>query len=438
MNRWEHWRHRIRAMFWIRRRSFRLVMGIITAIASGLIGLSVFARQADQVSILMPAPFADSTAELVRTFNREHQGRIHLNVIRGPLETEAISDLAISSLLLGDTPFDALLMDVTWIPKYAKAGWLEPLDSYFDDDELNALATGASEGNHYEGSLLRWPLVADIGLLYWRTDLMNQPPRTPEELESISRKLQNSGKIPYGYVWQGRQYEGLSCVYLEMIDGFGGEWLSQQTGRVGLDEAPGIAAARWLDELIERGISPRAVTNFAEPEALQSFKSGQAAFMRNWPYAWAELQKNDSAVRNRVGITTMVAKKGEKPASTLGSWGLSLLKGSARPESTVEAFKFLTSEESQRYLYTNFGYTPTRKAIFNDQTLLNEHPSLASIGTALSFARARPETPLYAQMSDVLQRKLSSTLTGMTSPRDGMEQAERSTNQVLDAAGGIS
>ena len=97
-------------MFWIRRRSIKLVMAITTLIATGLFGLSVLARQADQVSILMPAPFADSTAELVKTFNREHRGRIHLNVIRGPMETEAISDLAISSLLLGDTPFDALLM----------------------------------------------------------------------------------------------------------------------------------------------------------------------------------------------------------------------------------------------------------------------------------------------------------------------------------------
>ena len=423
-------------MFWIRRRSIKLVMAIITLVAGGLLGLSALARQPDQVSILMPAPFADSTAELVKRFNREHRGRIHLNVIRGPMETEAISDLAISSLLLGDTPFDALLMDVTWIPKYAKAGWLEPLDGYFSDDEVNALAKGASEGNHHQGSLVRWPLVADIGLLYWRTDLMDEPPRTPEELANISRKLQDSGRVPYGYVWQGRQYEGLSCVYLEMIEGFGGEWLTPETGRVGLDQAPGIAATRWLDDLIEAGISPRAVTNFSESEALQSFKSGQAAFMRNWPYAWAELQKNDSAVNNKVGITTMVAQAGEKPAATLGSWGLSLLSGSARPESTVEAFKFLTSEDSQRYLYTNFGYTPTQNAVFKDQKLLKNHPSLASIGEALSYARSRPETPLYAQVSDVLQRKLSSTLTGMTSPTAGMEQAERSTEQVLDAAGG--
>ncbi|QNI48373.1 ABC-type sugar transport system/ periplasmic component [Synechococcus sp. A15-60] len=422
-------------MGWMKRTSGQLILVVITFTVSTLLGVSTLARQADSVSILMPAPFADATAELVRMFNKEHEGRIHLNVIRGPLETESISDLAISSLLLGDTPFDGLLMDVTWVSKYAKAGWLSPLDDYFTDQDIAALAPGASEGNHAEGALQRWPLTSDIGLLYWRTDLMDEPPRTPQDLETISRTLQASGQVPFGYVWQGRQYEGLSCVFLEIMDGFGGEWYAPQTSAIGLDEPAGTAAATWLQHLIESGISPRAVTNYAESESLQSFKSGESAFMRNWPYAWAELQKDDSPVKGKVGITTMVAESNQRPAATIGSWGLSLLKGSEHPQSTIEAIKYLTNEQSQRYLYTNFGYTPTQAALFNDEQLTRTHPSLVAIGEALPFARARPQTPLYAQMSDVLQRNLSSALTGVTPPSAAMDQAQQSTEQVLIAAG---
>ncbi|WP_255478312.1 ABC transporter substrate-binding protein [Synechococcus sp. A18-25c] len=419
----------------MKRTSGQLILVVITFTVSTLLGVSTLARQADSVSILMPAPFADATAELVRTFNKEHEGRIHLNVIRGPLETESISDLAVSSLLLGDTPFDGLLMDVTWVSKYAKAGWLSPLDDYFTDQDIAALAPGASEGNHAEGALQRWPLTSDIGLLYWRTDLMDEPPRTPQDLETISRTLQASGQVPFGYVWQGRQYEGLSCVFLEIMDGFGGEWYAPQTSAIGLDEPAGTAAATWLQHLIESGISPRAVTNYAESESLQSFKSGESAFMRNWPYAWAELQKDDSPVKGKVGITTMVAESNQRPAATIGSWGLSLLKGSEHPQSTIEAIKYLTNEQSQRYLYTNFGYTPTQAALFNDEQLTRTHPSLVAIGEALPFARARPQTPLYAQMSDVLQRNLSSALTGVTPSSAAMDQAQQSTEQVLIAAG---
>ena len=335
-------------MNWMKRTSSRFILVIVSIIASTLLGVSTLARQADSVSILMPAPFADATAELVRSFNKEHKGRIHLDIVRGPLETESISDLAISSLLLGDTPFDGLLMDVTWVAKYAKAGWLAPLDAYFTEQDFASLAPGASEGNHAEGALQRWPLTSDLGLLYWRTDLMNEPPRTPQELETISTRLQKNGQVPFGYVWQGRQYEGLSCVFLEMIDGFGGEWYQPQTGAIGLDEPAGTAAATWLQHLIATGISPRAVTNYSESESLQSFKSGESAFMRNWPYAWAELQKDDSPVKGKVGITTMVAESNQRPAATIGSWGLSLLQGSDHPQSTIEAIKYLTNEQSQR------------------------------------------------------------------------------------------
>ena len=131
----------------------------------------------------------------------------------------------------------------------------------------------------------------------------------------------------------------------------------------------------------------------------------------------------------------MVAKPGQTPAATLGSWGLSLLKGSAHPDSTVEAIKFLTNEQSQRYLFSNFGYTPTQAALFNDVQLSSNFPSLNAVGAALPYARPRPQTPLYAQMSDVLQRNLSSTLTGVTSPLEAMDQAQQSSDQVLIAAG---
>lgn len=413
------------------RRIFASLFAVL--ICSAGFGL-VRARTIESVTFLMAAPFADATRDLVKQFNQEHRGEINLQVVRGPLETEAMSDLAISSLLLGKAPFDGLLMDVTWLPKYAAAGWMEPLEDFFNEKDVDALAIGAREGNSYDGHLYRWPLTADMGLLYYRTDLMEQPPATPEELVLVSQSLQKDRKVDWGYVWQGRQYEGLSCVYLEMIDGFGGDWLQPNNNHIGLDLDPGVQAAAWLQELIDQGVSPNAVTNYAEPEALQSFKVGDAAFMRNWPYAWTELQKSDSAVKGNVGITTMVARPGHSTA-TLGSWGLTVLKGSAHVNASIEAIRFLTNESSQKQLFLNHGYTPTQQSVFDDPQLLQDKPILAEFGQALKVVKARPETPLYAQISDVLTRQLSSILTRETTPKDGMNVATSHTNQILISAG---
>ena len=413
----------------------RRLLGLLIAvlICSTSFGL-VQATTIESVSFLMAAPFADATQDLVKQFNQEHRGVINLKVIRGPLETEAMSDLAISSLLLGKAPFDVLLMDVTWLPKYAAAGWMVPLEDYFNDYDINELATGAREGNSYNDHLYRWPLTADMGLLYYRTDLMDQPPETPEDLILMSQSLQKNQKVDWGYVWQGRQYEGLSCVYLEMIDGFGGDWLQTSTNQIGLNSTPGVEAAAWLQDLIDQGVSPEAVTNYAESEALQSFKVGDSAFMRNWPYAWAELQKSDSAVKGNVGITTMVAEPGHSTA-TLGSWGLAVLQGSSHVEASIEAIRFLTSESAQKELFLKYGYTPTQQRVFDDPQLLQESPILAEFGKALKVAKPRPQTPLYAQISDVLQRQLSSILTREQTPQLGMDIADINTKQILISAG---
>ena len=405
-------------------------------LGSLLLSMALWAKPAPEpVSILMPAPFADATAELVETFNREHPG-IALSVTRGPLETEAVSDLAISSLLLGNSPYDVLLMDVTWTPKYAKAGWLEPLEAWLGADALEDLAPGAELGNAFDGHLWRFPLVADMGLLFWRTDLMEAPPRTPAELEAISQSLQQEGRVRWGYVWEGRQYEGLSCTYLEVLRGFGGRWL--RDGSPDLNSKAAIAASQWLRHLVDVGITPPAVANMAEPEALQTFETGDAAFMRNWPYAWAELNRDGSLLAGKVGITTMVSEPQEPHVATQGSWGLSVLSSSQHKQAAVEALQFLTSTAAQKQLNLKWGYTPTRLSVFEDPELIRANPVLPELKAALAAAVLRPVTPIYAQLSDLLYREVNTVITGEVDAAPAMETLQRNSIQLERSTGGIS
>jgi len=405
-------------------------------LGSLLLSVALWAKPAPEpVSILMPAPFADATAELVETFNREHPG-IALSVTRGPLETEAVSDLAMSSLLLGNSPYDVLLMDVTWTPKYAKAGWLEPLEAWLGADALEDLAPGAELGNAFDGHLWRFPLVADMGLLFWRTDLMEAPPRTPAELEAISQSLQQEGRVRWGYVWEGRQYEGLSCTYLEVLRGFGGRWL--RDGSPDLNSNAAIAASQWLRHLVDVGITPPAVANMAEPEALQTFETGDAAFMRNWPYAWAELNKSGSLLAGKVGITTMVSEPQEPHVATQGSWGLAVLSTSKHKQAAVEALQFLTSTAAQKQLNLNWGYTPTRLSVFEDPELIRANPVLPELQAALAAAVLRPVTPIYAQLSDLLYREVNTVITGEVAAAPAMETLQRNSIQLERSTGGIS
>ncbi len=428
-----------------RRRTVPLLLGLAAVL---LIGLSLplsLARSAPvTVRVLMPAVFADATAGSVRQFNRAQQ-RIRLEVSRGPLDTEAISDLAIGSLLLDDSPYDLLLVDVTWTAKYAAAGWLQPLEEWLGDDAMEGMVPGAALGNRFDGHLWRMPFHGDTGLLYWRTDLMEAPPRTPAELVRIATDLQRRGRVRWGYVWQGRQYEGLSCVMLEVLHAFGGRWwdplaagsTSRAGGQTRLDEPAAVEAARWLDDLVREGVSPAAVANFAENEALQVFAAGEAAFLRNWPYAWREIERGGGPVAGRVGVTTMVSADGRPGGGTLGTWGLSLLGGSDHPREAVEVIRWLTGPEVQRRLVLEQGYAPTWRSLYADPELQREHPLLEVQRRALEAGPlVRPLTPLYAQLSDVLQRRLSAMLTTGADPATSMLAAQRASGLILRAASG--
>ena len=383
----------------------------------------------------MPAPFAAATHDLVAEYNRS-QATIQIEVEQGPLDTEAISDLAISSLLLGDTPYDLLLMDVTWTPKYAAAGWLEPLEPWLGSNALEPLVPGAQLGNAFGGHLWRMPLLADTGLLYYRSDLLDAPPLTTTDLVAQAERLQRSGAVRWGFVWQGRQYEGLSCVFLEVLRGFGGHWIEGPNGTTtALNSGAARQAAAWLNALISSGISPRAVVNMSEQETLQSFAAGEALFMRNWPYAWAELQKPGSAVAGKVGVSLPVAAPGQRAATTQGSWGFSLLKGSPHRAEAAAAIAWFSSAEVQRQLSRQYGYTPTLSALFDDPTLVAEQPLLPVLRRALDHAVLRPETPLYAQLSDLLQRRLSAVFTAEQAVPVAMQALQQQSELLLHSAG---
>ncbi len=393
------------------------------------------------VRVLMPASFADATVDPVRRFNADHPA-LKVEVVRGPLDGEALSDLAVSGLLLGASPYDLLLIDLSWTARYAAAGWLEPLEPLLGNDALDGVVPGARLGTRFDGHLWRMPLQGDTGLLYWRTDLMERPPRDTVELEAIARRLQRQGRVRWGYLWQGKQYEGLSCVVTEALQAFGGRWWRPGPGLAGgaptLDAPNSVAAVAWLQHLIRAGISPPAVAGFTENDALQLFASGDAAFLRNWPYAYALLEQGGGPVAGHVGVVPLVGAPGRAGGGTLGSWGLSLLRASPHPREATTVLRWLCGEEMQRHLAREYGYAPTLRSLYDDPTLQREVPLLAVQRRALETSVARPDTPLYAQLSDVLQREVNGLISGGGSPAAAMARAQSQSEMLLRAASGSS
>src|SRR6185436_3979632 len=122
--------------------------------------------------------------------------------------------------------------------------------------------------------LYRVPAYTDAGVLYYRKDLVAHPPETFEELEVDARRLTNSDR--WGFLWQGKQYEGLVTAFLEVLWGYGGDWIDAESREVLLDRPEAVQALTFLTRTVGT-ISPPAVTTYIEEDTRILFQGGRAA-----------------------------------------------------------------------------------------------------------------------------------------------------------------
>ncbi|NJK51346.1 ABC transporter substrate-binding protein [Candidatus Gracilibacteria bacterium] len=384
------------------------------------------------VTVLMHAPEALEWGPVVQEFNQKFPN-IRLEIVDGPNDANQREDLYTSSFLLGNSPYDLVFMDVTWAPKFAAAGWLLDISDRISPQALSAFLDGDVNGGRYQGKLYRIPLRSDAGMLYYRKDLLEQagykPPQTFDELIQISQSLQQQKLAQWGYLWQGKQYEGMAAMFVEILKGYGAFWVDPTTLEVGLDRPEAIQAVKFLRSTVEKGVSPPGVATYTEEETRLLFQNGQAVFLRNWPYVFS-LAEN-SEIRGKYAIQPMVHASGFDSGACLGGWGLGIAKTSQHPDEAWKVIEFLTSEEMQRKFILATGKVPSLKSLFNDPAIVAKYPHYPQLLEVIEKATLRPPIAQYAQASDILQRYLSAAITNSMSPEQAMKAAADETRRLL-------
>lgn len=368
--------------------------------------------------------------ELSNRFEQENPG-VHIEINEAPKSASSRETLITTSLLSGSDSEDLFYLDIVWTPKFAAAGWLEDLSDLFNEQEWQDFLTADLTASKYKGRIYRLPLRSDAGLLYYRKDLLEQaglaPPKTFQELKEIAQKLQKPPQL-WGYVWQGKQYEGLVCNYLEILSGMGGFWIDANTNKVGLDQAPAIDALNFLQATInDAQISPPGVTSYEEEEGRQLFQQGAVIFHRNWPYAWSLFQRDDSPIKGKVGVQPMVHGGNAQSAATLGGWGLAISRYSVHKELAKKFLRFMASAPIQEKFILDNSFVPVRHSLYKNEQILTKFPFYRDLYQVELSGVPRPPVPQYAAISDILQRYVSSALAHQLTPSDALNRAAKET-----------
>ncbi len=401
-------------------------------------------------SLLLAAPQAESAAteivfaagpdgtgtvqRLVDAFNEANRGAIHVTWRQMDRDNNAHHRQLVEELSSGAGGIDLMASDVIWTAELAKKRWVEDVTRrFYKAYDRDAFLAPALESASYRLRIWGVPWYTDAGLLFYRKDKLAEsgfkaPPSTWEELAAMAKKAMQETGTRYGFVFQGAEYEGGTVNAAELIWSAGGELVSSQvtvTGAVlpGVTETDSVlvgsaAAARGLDiarKLVADNVSPAAVASFREREALDAFRTGDAVFLRSWPYVYAALRQAGFTA-DQFGVAPLpAASPGGRSASCLGGWNLMINASSSRSERDAawKLVRYLTARPQQERQAREAGLLPILRALYEDADLATEVP-IMGLGKEVLTSRlhTRPSTPFYGEVSASIARAFNQTLKG--------------------------
>lgn len=389
--------------------------------------------------------YADNISAAHRTiitkFNKLHQGKIEVLPVNLPFSkfnTNVKKEILTRVLRSSSDQIDIFAVDLIWVSRFAK--WGLPLDSYISRDELDRIEPFVLESCYNNNHLMAMPLYVDVGLLYYRRDIIDALP----DGRDIEKKLQQSitwrAFIRLGqrlahlnmafFLFPGDSFEGFLCSFLETMEKqtvdriFSAKDidLNVQESRKGL--------ALFVDLINRYKLSPSFVVGADEYENSMYALQNDAVFIRGWP-GFIKQHRQTVADTNKIDlfeIAPLPHFKNQQKTGVYGGWNLMVSKYSQKQKEAVLFLQFIQKEENQKLLYEQSGYLPTNRSVYQDSTFLAKNPRLKRYWHILKMGKHRPYRKDYTRISDILTYYMNLALRKKIPVDKALEQASKQIN----------
>ncbi|HEX2303025.1 MAG TPA: ABC transporter substrate-binding protein [Gaiella sp.] len=444
--------------------SVRLVAGVAGAlalVASLVVATAGTAGNQAQSAAAYPAPKVPNAAAIKKqyggesiTFIGDSVGGSHnrdvalakqftkdtgikVKVVPHPTASDASYSQLARVFSSKSSSFDVAMLDVLWPGAFAP--YLVDLKPKLGK-EAKQHTQGLIKNDTVDGKLVAMPWFGDFGILYYRTDLLKKygyssPPKTWTQLFAMAKKIQDGEQQANdkfsGFVFQGNSYEGLTCDALEWYQSSGAGGFIDN-GKVTINNPKG---ARVLDQFAAQigKTTPRDVTTYQEGEAHTAFVEGNAAFMRNWPYAYSIGQDpKSSKIVGKFSVTILPHGPGGQSVGTVGGWQLAVNKYSKHVDASVEFVRYMTSAAAQKFNAITNTNVPTIPSVAKDRAVVKANPYLKP--AIANVARvARPSNLLgahYNEGSKAIYQGINQILNGR-SASSVLPRIESQLNRIL-------
>ncbi|MCF6269290.1 MAG: extracellular solute-binding protein [Melioribacteraceae bacterium] len=384
----------------------------------------------------------DAHIELIRIFNQKYKGKIEVVPIDIPTEnfsTNKRKELITRTLRSRNSRIDIFAVDQIWVSRFAK--WAEPLRPFFSEKELDALLPQALNTCFYNSSLYAIPFFIDVGVLYYRKDLIEKFKNAEVLKEKLKRgitwdeliKLKNENlNKEFLYVFQGDAYEGLICNFIEVL---GNVESIYKNKKFNVYNSNTIKSVQNLVDLIYKyKISPVNVTRFDEGKSFEYALKNNIPFYRGWPTTikYSNLVSRTNSKYSLLEEVPLPKSPLGKSTSAIGGWNFILSHYSSVKNEAVTFIKFVLSQEIQELNYKSGSYLPILKSFYREKEITNKYPRLLKFKSIIESGLNRPSDYNYTKISDILSFYINKALKKELSVNEALKLAQAKIDNVSD------
>ena len=380
--------------------------------------------------LLVGGPMYDPLYSRLKAF--EDRGEISVEVV-ATLPHPDLNQRIEEEFSSGTASYDLISTHTKYAPSQRQ--WLTPLDNDLDESELEMFTPRTLELARIDGLLYGVPRNLDVKLLYYRTDLMNEPPSSWEELRDEAARLKSDDL--YGFVFPGKE-SGLFGHFFELHAMAGGRMFEDEgppTPR--LNDEAGHWALILLKDLYERA-APQETLDWHYDEVAACFRRGKAAMSTDWPGGFYTYEDpGQSAVVGSFDVA--LYPEGRAGRLVYSSSHTFAIPGTVRDRpAAVELLRFLTSRESQAF-EARLGTLPARGDALRDARVKAEAGSMAEgrwglLGEAQEVALIPPKHPNYPAVEDIIWRGVRETLRANKGVKEALKDTEEMARRAAEGA----
>ncbi|NLU77703.1 ABC transporter substrate-binding protein [Micromonospora sp. HNM0581] len=361
---------------------------------------------AGETTINLYYPPEQNFQQVIDRCNTEADGRYRIVNRVLPREADEQRVQMVRRLAAEDDGMDVLGLDVTWTQEFASADWLLEWTGQDRAEAEEGTLEGPLETARYEDKLFAAPKHTNVQLLWYRKDLVSEPPATWDEMISMAQQLRDQGQ-PHQVLTMGAQYEGLVVLYNTLAVSAGGSILNDDGTEAVMDDGA-VRALEVLRDFATSGVTSPSFSNATEDPVRLEFQSGDGAFQVNWPFVYPAMQESAPELAEKVAWARVPGvDEGTAGRVTIGGINLAVSRYSPHPEESFEAARCLRNAENQKFSAINDGVPPTIESVYDDPEMDEAYPMKETILEQLRDAAVRPLTPAYQSISTVTSAILS-------------------------------